>query len=43
MGCYCAAALVLSYGRLEGALCCVSHEPDPWLGERDLGIMERTA
>ena len=43
MGCYCAVALVLSDGRLYGTLCCVSHEPDPWLRERDLGMMERTA
>ena len=43
MGCYCAVALVLSDGRLYGTLCCVSHAPDPWLRERDLGIMERTA
>src|ERR671914_2315223 len=31
MGCYCAVPLVLSDGRLYGTLCCVSHEPDPWL------------
>ncbi len=43
MGSYCAVALVLSDGRLYGTLCCVSHAPDPWLRERDLGIMERTA
>ena len=43
MGCYCAVALVLSDGRLYGTLCCLSHEPDPWLRERDLGLMERTA
>jgi GAF domain-containing protein len=43
MGCYCAVPLVLSDGRLYGTLCCVSHEPDPWLREKDLGIMERTA
>ena len=43
MGSYCAVALVLSDGRLYGTLCCVSHEPDPWLRESDLGIMERTA
>ena len=43
MGSYCAVALVLSDGRLYGTLCCVSHEADPWLRERDLGIMERTA
>jgi transcriptional regulator with GAF, ATPase, and Fis domain len=43
MGCYCAVPLVLSDGRLYGTLCCVSHESDPWLRERDLGIMERTA
>src|SRR4028118_636402 len=43
MGSYCAVALVLSDGRLYGTLCCVSHEPDPWLRERDLKLMERTA
>jgi GAF domain-containing protein len=43
MGSYCAVPLVLSDGRLYGTLCCVSHEPDPWLRESDLGIMERTA
>jgi GAF domain-containing protein len=43
MGSYCAGALVLSDGRLYGTLCCVSHAPDPWLRDRDLGIMERTA
>jgi GAF domain-containing protein len=43
MGSYCAVPLVLSDGTLYGTLCCVSHEPDPWLRERDLGIMERTA
>ena len=43
MGSYCAVALVLSDGRLYGTLCCVSHEPDPWLRERDLEIMEQVA
>src|ERR671917_2034589 len=43
MGSYCAVALVLSDGRLYGTLCCVSHEPDPWLKERDLDLMDRTA
>ncbi len=43
MGSYCAVPLVLLDGRLYGTLCCVSHEPDPWLRESDLGIMERTA
>ena len=43
MGSYCAVPLVLSDGRLYGTLCCVSHEPNPWMRERDLGIMERTA
>ena len=43
MGSYCAVALVLSDGRLYGTLCCVSHEPDPWLRNRDLGLMGRTA
>ena len=43
MGSYAAVPLVLSDGRLYGTLCCVSHEPDPWLRERDLGMMERTA
>jgi GAF domain-containing protein len=43
MGSYCAVPLVLSDGRLYGTLCCVSHEPDPWLRERDLALMDRTA
>ena len=43
MGCYCAVALLLSDGRLYGTLCCVSHEADPGLRERDLGQMKRTA
>ena len=43
IGCYCAVALVLSDGRLHGTLCCVSHEPDPWLRGRDLDLMDRTA
>jgi len=43
MGSYCAVPLVLSDGRLYGTLCCVSHASDPWLKERDLRIMERTA
>jgi GAF domain-containing protein len=43
MGCYCAVPLVLSDGRLYGTLCCVSHEADPGLRERDLGLMEETA
>ena len=43
IGSYAAVPLVLSDGRLYGTLCCPSHEPDPWLRERDLGLMERTA
>ncbi len=43
IGSYCAVALVLSDGQPYGTLCCVSHEPDPWLRERDLRLMERTA
>ena len=43
IGSYCAVALMLSDGRLYGTLCCVSHESDPWLRERDLGLMGRTA
>ena len=43
MGSYCAVALVLSDGSIYGTLCCVSHEPDPRLRERDLKLMERTA
>jgi GAF domain-containing protein len=43
IGSYCAVPLLLSDGRLYGTLCCVSHEPDPWLRERDLGLMQRTA
>ena len=43
IGSYVAVPLVLSDGRLYGTLCCVSHTPDPWLRERDLGLMERVA
>ncbi len=43
IGAYAAVPLVLSDGRLYGTLCCVSHEPDPWLRQRDLELMERTA
>jgi GAF domain-containing protein len=43
IGSYAAVPLVLSDGRLYGTLCCLSHEPDPWLRERDLRLMERTA
>jgi len=43
IGSYAAVPLVLSDGRLYGTLCCLSHEPDPWLRQRDLGVMERTA
>ncbi len=43
MGSYCAVALVLSDGSLYGTLCCVSHEPDERLRERDMRIMARTA
>ena len=43
IGSYAAVPLVLSDGRLYGTLCCVSHDPDPWLRERDLKMMERTA
>ena len=34
---------MLSDARLYGTLCCVRHEPDPWLRERYLGVTERTA
>jgi len=43
IGSYCAVPLLLSDGRPYGTLCCVSHAPDPWLRERDLGLMGRTA
>ena len=43
IGSYCAVPLVLSDGRPYGTLCCVSHEPDPRLRERDMALMERTA
>src|SRR5918998_78668 len=43
IGSYAAVPLVLSDGRLYGTLCCVGHAPDPWLRERDLGLMERVA
>src|ERR671912_1002020 len=42
MGSYAAVPLVLSDGRLYGTLCCVGHAPDPWLRQRDLGLMEGT-
>ena len=43
IGSYAAVPLMLSDRRLYGTLCCLSHEPDPWLRQRDLGVMERTA
>jgi GAF domain-containing protein len=43
IGSYVAVPLVLSDGRLYGTLCCVGHAPDPWLRQRDLGLMERVA
>jgi GAF domain-containing protein len=43
IGSYAAVPLVLSDGRLYGTLCCVGHAPDPWLRQRDLGLMERVA
>src|SRR4028118_900223 len=43
IGSYAAVPLVLSDGRIYGTLCCVSHDPDPWLRKRDLKLMERTA
>jgi GAF domain-containing protein len=43
IGSYAAVPLVLSDGRLYGTLCCVGHAPDPWLRERDLGLMGRVA
>jgi GAF domain-containing protein len=43
IGSYAAVPLVLSDGRLYGTLCCVGHAPDPWLRDRDLGLMERVA
>ncbi|QIN79656.1 GAF domain-containing protein [Rubrobacter marinus] len=43
IGSYAAVPLVLSDGRAYGTLCCASHEPDPWLRDRDLRLMERVA
>ena len=43
IGSYAAVPLVLSDGRLYGTLCCVSHDPDPWLRDRDLQLMENVA
>lgn len=43
IGSYAAIPLVLSDGRLYGTLCCVSHDPDPWLRDRDLKLMEDVA
>jgi GAF domain-containing protein len=43
IGSYVAVPVVLSDGRPYGTLCCVSHRADPWLRERDLGLMEGVA
>ena len=43
IGSYAAVPLVLPDGRPFGTLCCVSHARDPWLRERDLGLMGRAA
>jgi GAF domain-containing protein len=43
IGSYVAVPVVLSDGRPYGTLCCVSHEADPGLRERDLGLMEGVA
>jgi GAF domain-containing protein len=43
IGSYVAVPVVLSDGRPYGTLCCVSHQADPALRERDLGLMEGVA
>ena len=43
IGSYVAVPVVLPDGRPYGTLCCASHEPDPRLRERDLGLMEGVA
>ena len=43
IGSYCGVPLRLSDGTPYGTLCCVSHSADPWLMEKDLGLMENLA
>jgi GAF domain-containing protein len=43
IGSYVAVPVLLPDGRPFGTLCCASHEPDPRLRERDLGLMEGVA
>lgn len=43
IGSYCGVPLRLSDGTLYGTPCCVSRSPDPWLREKDLGLMENVA
>ena len=43
IGSYVAVPVLLSDGRPYGTQCCVSHEPDPRLRKRDLGLMEGVA
>jgi response regulator RpfG family c-di-GMP phosphodiesterase len=40
IGAYIGVPLVFSDGRLYGTFCCLSHEPEPELQERDVKLME---
>jgi hypothetical protein len=39
LGSYVGVPVTFSDGRLYGTLCCASHRPAPWLGERDTAFM----
>jgi hypothetical protein len=39
LGSYLGVPVTFSDGRLYGTLCCASHAPAPWLGERDIAFM----
>jgi EAL domain-containing protein (putative c-di-GMP-specific phosphodiesterase class I) len=43
IGAYVGVPLVLSDGHVYGALCCLSHDPDPTLGARDVKFVELLA
>lgn len=39
IGSFIGVPVRLSNGRLYGTLCCASHDPAPWLGDRDVAFM----
>ena len=40
IGSYIGVPIVLSDGQVYGSFCCLSHEPDPALRDRDVRFME---